>query len=111
MSSVVDFLEKLGQDARLRDASPEELERAMAEAQIDEPLRAAILAGDADELRSQLRQHSFMATQMDHTGTQMPSEDNTGTQMPSDNEEEKKDGEDETTEASLKGSKDCSIVA
>ena len=47
MSNVVGFLERMGQDAQLRYASGSELERALIEAQIDTPLRAAIM--DEDE--------------------------------------------------------------
>jgi len=49
MSNVIDFLESLGQDAKLRHASRDEMERALLNAQIDPELRAAIL--DADQAR------------------------------------------------------------
>jgi hypothetical protein len=46
MSSVIDFLERVGQDARLRHASRDELERVLASAKIGQELQAAILAKD-----------------------------------------------------------------
>jgi hypothetical protein len=46
MSSVIDFLERMGQDARLRHASRDDLERVLASAKIDQELQAAILAKD-----------------------------------------------------------------
>jgi len=49
MSNVIDFLESLGQDAKLRHASRDEMERALLNAQIEPELRAAIL--DADQAR------------------------------------------------------------
>jgi hypothetical protein len=42
MPDAVDFLERLGQDARLRYATSSELELALAEADIDPALRAVI---------------------------------------------------------------------
>lgn len=50
MSNVIDFLERLGQDAHLRDASQEDLELALASARIDPELQAAILAKDQEQL-------------------------------------------------------------
>jgi hypothetical protein len=50
MSNVIDFLERLGQDAQLRDASQEELELVLACARIDSELQAAILAKDQERL-------------------------------------------------------------
>jgi len=46
MSNVIDLLERMGQDARLRHASQDEVELALTGAQIDPELRAAILAKD-----------------------------------------------------------------
>jgi hypothetical protein len=46
VSEVIDFLELLGSDARLRHASNEEVKRALAKAGIAEPAGATILAGD-----------------------------------------------------------------
>jgi hypothetical protein len=46
VSEVIDFLELLGSDARLRHASNEEVKQALAKAGIAEPARATILEGD-----------------------------------------------------------------
>ncbi|OOG38139.1 hypothetical protein B0E51_14915 [Rhodanobacter sp. C05] len=46
MSNVIDFLERMGQDAKLRHASQNEVELALASEQIDPELHAAILAKD-----------------------------------------------------------------
>ena len=47
MSNVIDFLERLGQDALLHDASSVEIDEALRAAGIEPRLRAAIL--DKDE--------------------------------------------------------------
>ena len=47
MSSITDFLERMGQDARLRHASRSEVELALAGTNIDPALRTALL--DQDE--------------------------------------------------------------
>jgi hypothetical protein len=55
MSNVVDFLEMIGQDARLRNASQDEMKLAMANLRIDSDLQAAILAKDHPQLETLLR--------------------------------------------------------
>ncbi|MFC5741278.1 hypothetical protein [Dyella tabacisoli] len=64
MSSVIDFLERMGKDAQLRHASHDEVELALTQAQIDTPLCSAILARDASELQALLRQVPFYSIQM-----------------------------------------------
>lgn len=54
MSNVVDFLERMGQDAELRYATGREMEDAMSAACIDPALRAALAAGDQRLLESLL---------------------------------------------------------
>jgi replication fork clamp-binding protein CrfC len=54
MSNVIDFLERLGTDARLRHASDPELEQALIGAQIDPAVREAILLRDQRRLESLL---------------------------------------------------------
>lgn len=54
MSNVIDFLERLGQDAQLRHASDDQLERALVNAQIDPEVRDAILMRDQRRLESLL---------------------------------------------------------
>jgi hypothetical protein len=46
----MEFLEKMGQDARLRYATSNELEQALTRAQIEPAARAAVLAGDRRRL-------------------------------------------------------------
>jgi len=50
VSNVIDFLQRLGQDADLRQATGKELELALTEAGIDPALRAALLVGDQRKL-------------------------------------------------------------
>ena len=50
MTDIIDFLEKLGQDAQLRHAGCGEIREALADARIDEAPAAAILAGDERRL-------------------------------------------------------------
>jgi hypothetical protein len=54
MSNVVDFLEMIGQDARLRHASQDEMKLALVDVQMDADLRAAILAKDQLQLETLL---------------------------------------------------------
>lgn len=46
MTDAIEFLEQLGQNARLRHAPAAELERALATTEIDPELRSALLAAD-----------------------------------------------------------------
>jgi hypothetical protein len=50
VSNVINFLEKIGQDAQLRHASTGEIELALNSAQIDPELRAAILSRNQKQL-------------------------------------------------------------
>ena len=54
MSNVIDFLQRLGQDAELRHAPRSELERALAEAGIDPALREALFGADQRKLEELL---------------------------------------------------------
>lgn len=54
MTNVIDFLENLGQDARLRYATSEELEQALSGMQIDPAVRAALLGEDQRQLEALL---------------------------------------------------------
>jgi hypothetical protein len=56
MSSVIDFLERVGSDAQWRTASHDEIELALAAAEIEVPLREAILAKDPSKLEALLGQ-------------------------------------------------------
>lgn len=54
MSEVIEFLERLGSDAHLRQATNDEVGQALAEAGIEDPVIAAILSGDRLALESLL---------------------------------------------------------
>jgi hypothetical protein len=54
MSNVIAFLERMGRDAQLRHASQSEVKLALARAQIDPELKAAILAKDQQQLEALL---------------------------------------------------------
>jgi len=53
MANIIDCLEKLGQDSRLRHASKLELQAALAEAGIEPTVQAAITAADRNSLETQ----------------------------------------------------------
>lgn len=50
MSNIVDFLETVGQNASLRYASKGEMQRMLADTQIDPEVRDAVLAKDQARL-------------------------------------------------------------
>jgi hypothetical protein len=52
MSDIIDFLVQLGQDAQLRHATRDELERALANTGISAAIRAAIFAGEQRQLET-----------------------------------------------------------
>ena len=54
MSSSIDFLERLGSDAHLRHAAATTVEQALALAQIDPAVQAAILSEDSLQLEALL---------------------------------------------------------
>jgi hypothetical protein len=54
VSNVIEFLQRLGEDADLRHAPRTQLELALAEAGIDPALREALLAADQRKLESLL---------------------------------------------------------
>jgi hypothetical protein len=56
MSTVIDFLEMMGSDARLRHASDNDVELALTQADVDGPMSEAILAKNADTVRALLGQ-------------------------------------------------------
>jgi hypothetical protein len=56
MSSVIDFLERIGSDAQWRTASEDEIELALTAANIEMPLREAILAKDVSKFEALLGQ-------------------------------------------------------
>jgi hypothetical protein len=54
MSNVIDFLERIGQDADLRYAADNRLEQALANANIEPELRMAIANGDQSKIETLL---------------------------------------------------------
>jgi hypothetical protein len=56
MTDVIDFLEKIGQDAQLRRESQDELELALSSAQLAPEFKSAILAEDQAQLETLLGQ-------------------------------------------------------
>jgi hypothetical protein len=60
VSHVIEFLEKLGQDAHLRHAPIDAVEQALLQAGIEAPLRAAVLGEDRRELEALLGASSKM---------------------------------------------------
>jgi hypothetical protein len=63
MSNVIDFLERMGQNAQLRHGSQSELEHALAAVEIDQELQAAILAKDHGRLEALLGQVNVCCAQ------------------------------------------------
>ena len=59
MTDVIDFLERMGQDAHLRNGSQDEVELALASAEIAPELRVPILARDEQGLQALLGQAPF----------------------------------------------------
>lgn len=59
MTDVIDFLERMGQDSHLRHGSQDEVELALASAEIAPELRVAILARDEQGLQALLGQDPF----------------------------------------------------
>lgn len=86
MSNVVDFLETMGQDARLRHATKAELEQALTGIGIDQELRLAILAGNQQQLEALLGAATNVCCGLH------PAEEE------EDEETEEDDGEDDDTE-------------
>lgn len=84
MSSVIEFLEKMGSEASLRNASRKDIEIVLNEMDIEEPVRTAILNKDASQLQVLLHQ-------LPAFGTMIPA-------MPDEEEE----GEEETDEPEQK---------
>lgn len=63
MSSVIEFLERMGADAQLRHASQEDIELALEESQVDAALGAAIIARSTSDLYALLDQRPMFHVQ------------------------------------------------
>jgi hypothetical protein len=75
MPGVIEFLEKMGSDARWVDASEEAIERALDGTDIEEPVRAAIVSRDSNALQGLLNQPSFLGMQLPVPGEEEEEED------------------------------------
>jgi hypothetical protein len=80
MSDVIDFLEKMGQDAQLRHGSPDEVELALASAEVAPELQSAILAKDQTQLETLLGQAPVCV--MFFPGKEDEEEDDEGEETP-----------------------------
>jgi hypothetical protein len=103
MTSVVDFLERMGSEAQWRYASSEDIDTALADAQIDAAMRAAILARSAEEVQALLAQARVMCT--NQTPAPTPYEEPRPPQPAPGKEEEE---EDDNTKNSSKPSNSTS---
>lgn len=56
MSSVIEFLERMGADSQLRHASQEDIALALEESQVDAAVGAAIISRSTTELYALLKQ-------------------------------------------------------
>ncbi|WP_430391573.1 hypothetical protein [Dyella sp. 20L07] len=63
MSSIIDFLERMGADAQWRHATPDDIALALAKTQIDAAVGAAIIARSTSELYALLDQRPMFHTQ------------------------------------------------
>jgi hypothetical protein len=63
MSSVIDFLERMGADASLRCAGQDEIAQAVADADLDAELGAAIIAKSTSELYAKLNMTPMFCVQ------------------------------------------------
>ncbi|PWK87775.1 hypothetical protein [Fulvimonas soli] len=88
MSDVIDFLERMGQDAQLRDASPEEMAQAMEEAGLEPAVRSAILDGRAGRLQDLLGQGA-------HFSILMPGEEEEEEEQEDEDEEREQEGDEQ----------------
>jgi hypothetical protein len=60
MLNVIRFLEKMGSEAQWNDLTMEKMELALAETDIEGPLRTAILNKDGAQLQQLLQQKPFV---------------------------------------------------
>jgi hypothetical protein len=86
MSSVVDFLEKMGSEAHWRDALQDEVKLALADAGIEAPMCAAILTKNAALVQALLGQGKLISEQI-------PSPEEVPQPEPEEEEDEEQDDE------------------
>lgn len=78
MSSVIEFLERLGADAQLRHASQEDIAQALEESQIDSAVGAAIVAKSTSDLYALLDQQQPMFHVLENPGREEEEEEEEG---------------------------------
>ncbi len=88
MSNVIDFLERLGQDADLRTATDEQIDEALRNAGIAPALRTAIVNCDQHSLEELLGADSNVCCMIYKEDEEEEEEEKEG-------EEEEEDGEDD----------------
>lgn len=89
MSNVIDFLERLGQDAQLRSASGDEIEAALRDAGITLDVRQAILGDDRRALEALLGADGNVCCVV------FKEDEEEEEEKEGDEEEEEKEGEDD----------------
>jgi hypothetical protein len=94
MTSVVDFLERMGSEAQWRYASAKDIEAALVDAEIDAPMRTAILAKSAEEVQALLAQARVMC--MNQTPSPAPTPHEVPQPQPGPGKEEEEQEDDET---------------
>ncbi len=94
MSNVIDFLQRLGQDADLRHAPRTALEVALAEADIDPALREALLGADQRKLETLLGADTNVCA-MISPGKKEDDEDEDEDDFEDDEDEDEDDDEDD----------------
>ena len=98
MSNVIEFLEKLGQDSRLRHATSTEVDQALLRAGIDPAVRAAISGSDWRMLEALVG-----ATHNIFCGINVPEEQEEDDEEEREEEGEEEEGGDEDEEANSRG--------
>lgn len=74
MSSIVDFLERMGSQAHWRYASHDDIQTALEDAGVEASMRTAILARNADEVQALLGRVKMMPQQVGNPGIPIPHE-------------------------------------
>lgn len=89
MSSVIDFLERLGADAGLRAASKVDMTQAVAEASLDAELGAAIIARSTAGIYAKLDVKPMFCVQMEPQREDEDEEEEEGEEVPDEKKKSK----------------------
>jgi len=95
VSNVIDFLQRLGQDADLRHAPRTALELALTEADIDPALREALLGADQRKLESLLGADTNVCAMISPGKKEEESEDDVEEDEDEDDDEDEDEDDDE----------------